>query len=352
MEDTEWCCWLAQSMCSWTALQYRFVVLDTLVDHLVENCEGTATTKHFSLIEMSRSILTGQLSLIGLSTSDTLSNLTALVVRRVYKDTRDSLLPPLVDCISGLGTHVYYADQINDIAEEIAGRIAALQMPDTASDAASTKVNNLGAVHRGEQQDLNSHIHRQRLANAGPEQRDESIRVLLFALQGVLRTTHQSSGEIHKGVDAKSAPTKQAGGLEGNKGKAAASGADSKLGLARAGTRNRVSPSSILSTANLLTSSKPRRSSCLCSDAHYALPRRIRPRTPRTREPVFAAAPISEKVGDAIGMVHALGAAAHVMCLSKSLSPPAHSCPTCASRRWSCCRSSSASMPMPAVLAR
>lgn len=318
-ENTEWCCWLAQSLCSWTSLQYRFVVLDTLVDHLVENCEGKATTKHFSLIEMSRSILTGQLSLIGLSTSDTLSNLSALAVRRVYKDTRDSLLPPLVDCISGLGTHVYYADQINDIVEEIAGRIAALQMPDTASDAASVKMNNLGAVHRGEQQDLNNHIHRQRLANAGPEQRDESIRVLLFCLQGVLRSTHQSSGEIHKAVDAKDGGASAS--TDSEKGKAAASG-DAKLGLAHAGTRNRVSPSSILPTASLLAS--PNHAVRLA----YAQTLITLFRDEFDREQlergsgVFAATPISEKVGEAIGVVHALGAAVHVMCLSKSLAPP------------------------------
>lgn len=327
-EDTEWCCWLAQSLCSWTLLQYRFVVLDTLVDHLVENCEGKATTKHLSLIQMSRSILTGQLSLIGLSTSDTLSNLSALAVRRVYKDTRDSLLPPLVDCISGLGTHVYYADQINDIVEEIAGRIAALQMPETASDAASVKGNNLGAVNRGQQQDLNSHIHRQRLANAGPEQRDESIRVLLFCLQGVLRATHQSSGEIHKAVDVKhggnGAVSKQGGaGSEDDKGKAAAASGDAKLGLAHAGTRNRVAPSSILPTASLLTS--PNHAVRLAyAQTLITLFRDEFDREQLQRESsVFAAAPIGEKVGDAIGLVHALGAAVHVMCLSKSLSPPA-----------------------------
>ncbi|TKY86465.1 hypothetical protein EX895_004614 [Sporisorium graminicola] len=329
-DDAPWCCWLAESLCSWTSLQYRFVVLDTLVDHLVENCEGKATAKHASLIEMSRTILTGQLSLIGLSTSDTLSNLTALAVRRVYKDTRDSLLPPLVDCISGLGTHVYYADQINDIVEEISGRIVALQMPESAPDAASVKVSNLGAVHRGEQQDLNSHVHRQRLANAGPEQRDESIRVLLFCLQGVLAATHQSSGEIHEAIDVKGganadASAKGARAPESDKGKAAAgtaASAETKLGLARAGTRNRVAPSSILSTASLLTS--PNHAVRLAyAQTLITLFRDEFDREQLERESdVFAVAPIGEKVGDGIGTVHALGAAAHVMCLSKSLSPP------------------------------
>ncbi|EST08442.1 hypothetical protein PSEUBRA_001855 [Kalmanozyma brasiliensis GHG001] len=323
-ENTEWCCWLAESLCGWTPLQYRFVVLDTFVDHLAENCEGKATTKHLSLISMSRTILTGQLSLIGLSTSDTLSNLCALAVRRVYKDTRDSLLPPLVDCISGLGTHVYYADQINDIVEEIAGRISALQMPETASEAASVKANNLGAVHRGQQQDLNSHLHAHRLASAGPEQRDESIRVLLFCLQGVLRATHQSSGEIHQAVDVKpngdrSASAKQA---DGSKGKASTSPNDSKIGLAHAGTRNRVAPSSILPTAGLLTS--PNHAVRLAyAQTLITLFRDEFDREQLERESaVFAAAPIGERVSDHIGVIHALGAAVHVLCLSKSLSPP------------------------------
>lgn len=318
-DNTEWCCWLAQSLCTWSALQYRFVVLDTLVAHLVESCEGTATSKHLSLIHMARTILTAQLSLIGLSTSDTLTNLSALAVRRVYRDTRDSLLPPLVDCISGLGTHVYYADQINDIVDEIAARIAALQMPDanTSADAASLKPNNLGQLGRGQQLDLNNHIHRQRLANAGPEQRDESIRVLLFCLQGVLRATHHSSGEIHKPVDAPAAQQRD----EDAKGKAA--NAETKLGLARAGTRNRVSPASLLATASLLAS--PNHAVRLA----YAQTLITLFRDELDREPldsnasVFAAAPIGERVGDDIGLVHALGAAVHVMCLGKTLSPPA-----------------------------
>ncbi|PWZ01912.1 hypothetical protein BCV70DRAFT_198197 [Testicularia cyperi] len=329
-ENTDWCCWLAQALCSWTALQYRFVVLNTLVEHLVENCEGQATTKHLSLIEMSRSILTGQLSLIGLSTSDTLSNLAALAVRRVYKDTRDSLLPPLVDCISGLGTHVYYADQINDIAEEIAGRIAALQMPDAAANADSASINagRVGSTTRGtgqgQAQALNVHIHRQRMANAGPEQRDEAIRVLLFCLMGVLHATHKSSGEIHKAVDVNGSGAGASGATsdEEKKGKAAA-GSEGKLGLARAGTRNRVSLSSLLSTANLIASSNH------AVRLAYAQTLITLFRDELDREQlaqdtaVFGAATVEDKVNDAISFVHALAAAVHVMCLSKNLTVPA-----------------------------
>ncbi|EPQ29318.1 uncharacterized protein PFL1_03073 [Pseudozyma flocculosa PF-1] len=310
-ENVDWCRWLAQSLCSWTALQYRFVVLTTLVEHLVDVCEGQATTKHLSLIEMAKGILTGPLSLIGLSTSDTLSNLAALAVRRVYKDTRDSLLPPLVDCISGLGTHVYYADQINDIADEIAARIAALQMPAAGAEAAGAGAG-AGAGGSLKGGNLTDHLQRQRLANAGPEQRDESIRVLLFCLMGVLRTAHRSSGEVQKGVDDRIS--------EDAKGKTAAAGNQTQIGLARAGTRNRVSLSVMVRTASLLTSSNHGVRLAYIQTLVTLFRDEIDRERGTGGAASFDVGLSVERIEDAIGFIHALAASTHVMGLSKSLS--------------------------------
>ncbi|KAN0064609.1 plasma membrane localization protein [Thecaphora frezii] len=305
-ENHEWCGWLAQSLCSWTALQYRFVVLTALVEHLVDVCDGQATTKHLSLIEMAKDILTGQLSLIGLSTSDTLSSLAALAVRRVYRDTRDSLLPPLVDCVSGLGTHIYYAEQINDIADELSARIAALQMPAASAEAAG--VGSIGSTRGG---NIKEHLERQRLANAGPEQRDESIRVLLFILMGVLRAAHRSSGEVQKDIDENAA--------EDDKGKTAATGAALQFGLARARTRNRVSLSVMLPTASLLTSSNYGVRLAYIQ----TLVTLFRDEIDRERIDGAAAgidaALSADTVEESIGFIHALAASIHVMSLSKTL---------------------------------
>ena len=318
-DNTEWSCWLAQSLGSWAAVQYRYVVLTTFVEHLVDVCEGQATQKHLSLIEMSRTMLTGQLSLFGLSTSDLLSSLAGLAVRRVYRDTRDSLLPPLVDCISGLGTHIYYADQINDIAEEISARIASLQLPDAAGNA------NGNAVAAGSTKgtaDLNTHILRQRIANAGPEQRDESIRVLLFALMGVLHTTHQSSGEVKKAADAKQpaeAGTAQPNGTpaaDDRKGKTSAA----EAGIGRSGNRNRVSPLSMVPTASLLASANHGVRHAYLQTL-VTLFRDEFEREQRSAD-AAATATLGEQVESSIGFLHALSAAIHVMALSKSLVAP------------------------------
>ncbi len=83
---------------------------------------------------MITTILNSRVSLVGLAVSDLLNNLITIIVRRTRLDPKDALLPPLVQCISSLGTHVYYADQINDIVEELAMRIADLPQNDARSE--------------------------------------------------------------------------------------------------------------------------------------------------------------------------------------------------------------------------
>ncbi|WVF72663.1 hypothetical protein IAT40_007481 [Kwoniella sp. CBS 6097] len=133
--DVERCCWLAERLTAWITLQYRFVVPTRLVEVLIDDhqdkiASGNPTTKHTSALAMITTILNSTTSLIGLGISDLLGNLVSLIIRRIRHDERDPLLPPLVQCISSLGTHIYYADQINDIIEELSTRIAELFLTD------------------------------------------------------------------------------------------------------------------------------------------------------------------------------------------------------------------------------
>ncbi|OCF37807.1 protein EFR3 [Kwoniella heveanensis BCC8398] len=132
--DVERCCWLAERLTAWITLQYRFVVPTRLVEVLVDDHQdkiaGHPTTKHTSALAMITTILNSTTSLIGLGISDLLGNLVSLIIRRIRHDERDPLLPPLVQCVSSLGTHIYYADQINDIIEELSTRIAELSLTD------------------------------------------------------------------------------------------------------------------------------------------------------------------------------------------------------------------------------
>lgn len=292
-ENKEWCCWLAGALSSWSALQYRFVVLSSLVEHLVETCDGPALAKHQTLIGMIHSLLTGKQSLIGLSTSDTLNNLVGLAVRRVHQDTRDVLLPSLVECVSGLGTHTYYADQINDIAEEICARIVALQLPEV--DAAETA----RTAHGGRKQTATT---------SGPEQKSESIRVLLFCLNGVMNSAHRSNGEVQKAVDNGSA----------EKGKASAGDG---LALARAGTRNRITPDVFAQTAALLASSNATVRLMYEQVLLSYFKTEVNPGGSSGSE-FLGGNTGAQLCADAIGFGHSFSAAAYVLALSKTLYGP------------------------------
>ncbi|KAE8222926.1 hypothetical protein CF326_g8284 [Tilletia indica] len=222
-DKVEWAAWLSSSLSNWSALQYRFVVLTHLVEHLVENCDGEQSTQHRTLIAMITSILTSSDSLIGLNTAETVNNLLGLIVRRVHYNTKDPLLAPLVDSVSSLGAHVYYADQIQDIAEEICARLVALQVPASANgngDAASPPARLIA---------------RKPAKATTPVERDESMRALLTCLIGVIKAANKQQ---QQGISPVSA-SKRA----------------STLG--RATSRNRISPGVFHQTAALLAFPNP-----------------------------------------------------------------------------------------------
>lgn len=149
--DVERSCWLAERITSSIPLQYRFVVPTRLVEVLFDLEDKQVTKKQMTLLIMATAILDSHISLVGLGVTDLLNNLVALIIRRIHFDDKDSLLPPLVQSISSLGTHIYYADQINDIIEEIAQRMAEVDVSD--------------------------------------KDRPEILRVLIYAMTGVLNTT-------------------------------------------------------------------------------------------------------------------------------------------------------------------
>ncbi len=130
--DVEWCCWLAEQLTAFLLLQYRFVVLTRLAEILVELEDVPPTPKHTSVLAMVTTVLNSSISLVGLGVTDLLNNLVSLIVRRIRFEPQDGLLPPLVQCISSLGTHIYYADQINDIVEELTVRMSDIPQSDKA----------------------------------------------------------------------------------------------------------------------------------------------------------------------------------------------------------------------------
>ena len=113
----EHCCWLAQKTADWARYQYRYAVPTWLVERLLESQETpTATPQHTALVSMITTVFSSPTPLINLSTSDIISNLITFLIKRTHVNANDALLPSLVECISSLGCHVYYADQIQDLA--------------------------------------------------------------------------------------------------------------------------------------------------------------------------------------------------------------------------------------------
>jgi len=111
------CCWLAQRIADWAQYQYRYVVPTWLVERLLENQNSTTVTAmHQALVTMTTTVLSSPTRMINLSSSDIISSLTTVLIRRSTIDPEDSLIQLLEKCIASLGTHVYYSDQIQDLA--------------------------------------------------------------------------------------------------------------------------------------------------------------------------------------------------------------------------------------------
>jgi protein EFR3 len=121
------CRWFAGKATEWTQYQFRDAVPTRLIDRLQrEQDVPMTTTLHTTLAAMVIAVFTSPIPLV-MSTSDVISNLISLVLRRAAIDPADSLLRDLTECIGVLGTHVYYADQIHDLASELISRLVSTE---------------------------------------------------------------------------------------------------------------------------------------------------------------------------------------------------------------------------------
>ncbi|PIL37037.1 hypothetical protein GSI_00729 [Ganoderma sinense ZZ0214-1] len=128
-DKVDHCRWLAERSAEWTQYQYRYGIPTRLVECLAE-CQDALqpTARHSTLAAMVTTVFTSPTPLVNLSTSDIISSLISITLRRLAVSSEDSLLPALVECISSLGTHVYYADQIQDLAAELISRLVIVEV--------------------------------------------------------------------------------------------------------------------------------------------------------------------------------------------------------------------------------
>ncbi|KAG6821583.1 hypothetical protein H0H93_000092 [Arthromyces matolae] len=137
--DVPHCCWLSQKMAEWSQYQYRFAVPTWLVERLCRSPDvPSPVIYHPTVAEMATEIFSSPIPLINLSTSDITSSLIALLLRRIESDPNDALLPVLIRCLSSLGRHVYYSDQIQDLTAEIIHRISIIEARGNISQARSS----------------------------------------------------------------------------------------------------------------------------------------------------------------------------------------------------------------------
>ena len=124
---TDHCRWLAQAGAEWAQYQHRYAVPTRLIERLLETPDSASYPTHTALTSMVVTVFSSPTPLVNISTSDVVSNLINLVLRRTAVNPDDPLLPALVQSISSLGTHVYYADQIQDLAGELISRLVTIE---------------------------------------------------------------------------------------------------------------------------------------------------------------------------------------------------------------------------------
>ena len=213
--------WYAEHVIDWCQYQYRYAVPSRIVERLwAIQASPSSSPKHFALVDMLTTILNSPTPLINLSTSDVISSLITILLRRVSIDPTDQLLSPLVECISSLGTHVYYADQIHDLAEEVVNRIVNVQVN--------------GVLGRGRAS--NGHA------------RETGLKCLLSCLSGLSEAADRHAAKYNaKLADDVAVP------IEAGDGDRPPS--ESTSTTARAARRNKVSPESWQETLALLCES-------------------------------------------------------------------------------------------------
>ncbi|KAJ7781089.1 hypothetical protein B0H16DRAFT_1877878 [Mycena metata] len=194
----EHCCWVAKRTAEWAQYQYRYAIPTWLVERLVENQDSTSATEmHKTLAAMVTAVFNSSTPLVNLSTSDIVSNLINLLLRRTSIRPDDDLLPDLVECIASLGRHVYYSDQIQDLASEIINRLVVVEVQgkQNRSQAIRSLLAGLvGLLHAAEEneptKELDDPPKRRRSASFKVSSPAEQIANPELVLHGATRRTH------------------------------------------------------------------------------------------------------------------------------------------------------------------
>ncbi|KAK9460992.1 uncharacterized protein V1516DRAFT_324373 [Lipomyces oligophaga] len=129
--DQNWVYSAVDLLAQWIPVHLRFVLLRSLYEFLME-LPLSDTNSLLGVTQLMSSLLSSNVSLIGLSVLDVLHVLLSLITQLLRLNDvspdpkREKLLNNLAHAIGDLATHLYYSDQIANMAEEILMRIRPL----------------------------------------------------------------------------------------------------------------------------------------------------------------------------------------------------------------------------------
>ncbi|TIA96521.1 hypothetical protein E3P94_03251 [Wallemia ichthyophaga] len=158
--EVEWVCWVLAHALQWTPAHYAAYIPTTILDMLIESQDTfPTTTKQSGYLHILTHLFTRESTVNGLQVLATLDRLLAFLVRRFRLDGQDALGPMTIAAVGALAKHLYYADQISDMAGRVVVVINDVQFADTT------------------------------------ERRDDLLRLLLCALGGVMAEAYDGPSE-------------------------------------------------------------------------------------------------------------------------------------------------------------
>lgn len=185
-DDEERCCWLTECITGFTLLQYRYAMPASLLEAFMGSLETSPPVKRqVVLLKMLVTILKAEkLSLTGVSPTEILNSLLTAIIARMRIDLNDPLVVFLVEAVEAIGSHVYYADQANDMVEDVVSRIVAIQAvgPKLGSSRKNSRAAEPQTPTKGQ-------------TPAMAKANSETIRILVICMTNVMLAGLDSDGD-------------------------------------------------------------------------------------------------------------------------------------------------------------
>lgn len=142
----DWATALVVIVAKWAPVQFRFVILVSLVEMLVAMSPNNVKSE-LVVSALIHALLSSTVNMVGLSVMDILGSLLnkqAAIIKHAQSNVDsgspfEELIDKLSACMISLGTHIYYADQISDMVGEVLWRCTDPATAGTTGNAISAE---------------------------------------------------------------------------------------------------------------------------------------------------------------------------------------------------------------------